>query len=505
MTVLLQIGRRPPGDATPGHTPGGETPAAGGPPGPYSEVRVFRSAHGAHLFVADGSRVYDLPERAAARLERWAQAPDGSLADVARELELPLWGPPRIDGTPAEPPPLASISLNVMQACNLSCGHCYADEGRFGGPARAMPRQTAFAAVDRLLAEAAPGADVVVGFMGGEPLLARDLVREVVEYAERAGAAAGNPVRFALTTNLTTVRPEDARLFARHPFTVTVSLDGDREGHDALRRAPGGASAYDRLHAGLKVLEQHGRPRHLAARVSVTPRSGLLLDILEHGIGLGFDEVGFAAVVSAPDPAYEITAETFDGFLRQMVECGEKALRELSAARRYPFGNFQTAMHQLHRGTHRPYPCGAGAGYLSASADGGLYACHRLVDDPAFAMGSLAAGSDRAARERHLARSHVDRSEPCRSCWARYLCGGGCYHEVSRRGRPGCDYIRGWLAFCLRAYVELCEAAPGFFRAQGDPGGPNDPGGPATAVLASPAGSAGPATVVGGAGDVAAV
>ncbi|WP_327733608.1 SPASM domain-containing protein [Streptomyces nojiriensis] len=462
MTVLLQIGRRP---ADPSPDGAGTAHAR---PDPRSEVRVFRSAHGAHLFVADGSRVYDLPERTALRLERWTAAPDGSLEDLARELALPLWAEPRIDGTPAEPPPLASLSLNVMQACNLSCGHCYADEGKFGGSARAMPGRTAFDAVDRLLAEAAPGADVVVGFMGGEPLLARDLLHEVVAYAERAGAAAGNRVRFALTTNLTTVRPEDARLFADHPFTVTVSLDGDRKGHDALRRAPGGGSAYDRLRAGLDVLARHGRPRHLAARVSVTPLTGRLLDVLEHGIGLGFDEVGFAAVVSAPDPAYEITADAFTGFLDRMVECGEKALRELSAGRAYPFGNFQTAMHQLHRGTHRPYPCGAGAGYLSASADGNLYACHRLVDDPAFAMGSLAEGSDVAARARHLAVRHVDRQEPCSSCWARYLCGGGCYHEVSRRGRPGCEYIRGWLAFCLRAYVELSAAAPEFFRTAAD-------------------------------------
>ncbi|WP_318209264.1 radical SAM/SPASM domain-containing protein [Streptomyces sp. SJL17-1] len=480
MSVLLQIGRRPP---EPEPEPEPETEPASGPRGLGAETRVFRSAHGTHLFLADGSRIYDLPEATAARLERWTTTAHTPAEDtaLAADLGLPLWGTepglpaPRIDGTPAEVPPLSSLSLNVMQACNLSCGHCYADEGRFGGSARAMPRETAFAAVDRLLAEAAPGAGVVVGFMGGEPLLARDLVHEVVRYAVRAGEDTGHAVRFALTTNLTTVRPADAELFAAHPFTVAVSLDGDRVGHDALRRAPGGGSAYDRLRTGLAVLERHGRPRHLSARVSVTPYTGRLPDILEHGIGLGFDEVGFAAVVSAPDPAYEIDTTAFTGFLDGMVECGEQALRELSAGHPYPFGNFQTAMYELHTGGHRPYPCGAGAGYLSASAEGGLYACHRLVDDPAFAMGSLADGPDRAARERHLATRHVDRAEPCRSCWARYLCGGGCYHEVSRRGRPGCDYIRGWLDFCLRAYVELAQAAPEFFALPPVSDLPSDP------------------------------
>jgi uncharacterized protein len=53
--------------------------------------------------------------------------------------------------------------------------------------------------------------------------------------------------------------------------------------------------------------------------------------------------------------------------------------------------------------------------------------------------------------------------EPCRGCWARYLCGGGCYHEVERRGRIGCDYIRGWLEFCLESYAELSSMRPDYF------------------------------------------
>ena len=61
------------------------------------------------------------------------------------------------------------------------------------------------------------------------------------------------------------------------------------------------------------------------------------------------------------------------------------------------------------------------------------------------------------------AERHVDRQEPCRSCWARYLCGGGCYHEVERRGRIACDYIRDWLTFCIASYAEISAKAPLYF------------------------------------------
>jgi uncharacterized protein len=60
---------------------------------------------------------------------------------------------------------------------------------------------------------------------------------------------------------------------------------------------------------------------------------------------------------------------------------------------------------------------------------------------------------------RWLTDRHVHRQEPCNACWARYLCGGGCHHEVIHRGRPACDYIRGWLHYCLGAYLRLSSQA----------------------------------------------
>jgi uncharacterized protein len=224
-----------------------------------------------------------------------------------------------------------------------------------------------------------------------------------------------------------------------------------------------GASSYEQLLKGLDLLKAYRRPQHLAARVTVTPKTGSLVPIIDELLELGFDEVGFAAVLVSPDPSLAFQAEDYPIFLERMIECGQKALFKIKAGEGYPFGNFEAALQQIHRGTHRPYPCGAGAAYLSANSEGKLFACHRLIDNPAFSMGNVQDGSDKSARVEHLKSSHVDRMEPCRRCWARYLCGGGCYHEVAQRGRPGCDYIRGWLDFCLRSYIELSNVFPKYF------------------------------------------
>lgn len=431
------------------------------------ELHLFQSSLGTHLFLADGSRIYDIgPELAVQITTKLAEnsVSQGSLL-AALGLFSENAGARYIEGQALKPPPLASISLNVAQACNMSCRYCYADTGKFGGGSRLMSLAVARASVDRLFAESDPDVDLVIGYMGGEPLLNRAVIHETTRYAAQAAARWGRRVRFSLTTNATILQREDAELFAEFPFTIAVSLDGNREQNDAIRRMNDDSSSFDRLCKGLELLHSCGRPHHLAARVTVTPQTGDLLPILDLILNLGFDEVGFAPVLVSPDPTLTFRPEDFSSFLARMIACGQKALSEVTAGRAYPFSNFQTALQEIHRGSHRPYPCGAGAAYLSANAEGQLFACHRLIDDPQFAMGSVQSGSDITARAEHLAHSHVDLMEPCSRCWARYLCGGGCYHEVARRGRVGCDYIRGWLDFCLRAYIELSASKPEYFIA----------------------------------------
>jgi uncharacterized protein len=414
-----------------------------------SEYHRFQTSEGSHIFLVDGSRIYDLP------------------AEMTATDTLGLFSsdtiPRYIDYQPLTPPAIASISLNVAQACNMSCGYCYADTGKFGGKARMMSLEVAKASVDRLIAESDPNVGLVIGYMGGEPLLNRAVVRETTYYATEVAKRTGRRIRFSITTNATMLQPEDVQLFNEFAFTVAVSIDGDKQQNDAIRRMNDGSSSYERLIAGLDLFKRYGKPQHLAARVTVTPKTGVLLPILDHILSLGFDEVGFAAVLVSPDPSLTFSRGDFDVFLQNMLVCGEKTLGEITAGRSYPFGNLETAFSEIHRGSHRPYPCGAGAAYLSANAEGKLFACHRLIDDPEFAMGSVQTGTDMEARTAHLAASHVDLMEPCNGCWARYLCGGGCYHEVKKRGRVGCDYIRGWLDFCLRAYIELSSQRPEYF------------------------------------------
>ncbi len=417
------------------------------------DFHLFETEYGQHALLTNGSRIFDIKS-----------------SDNASQTLEALQLPQAIDGKSLPPPPLYSLSLNIAQACNMSCSYCYAEEGSFGRPAKLMSEQIAFASIDRLLIESGDSDSIVIGFIGGEPLLNKKLLHRTTQYAAKAAERTGKKAKFSITTNLTLVKKEDVALFRDFAFNITVSIDGDKQRNDKQRLLKTGNSAYQAVLDALGLMQQHGLPRHLSARITVPRHSSGLLEQLKHVIGLGFDDAGFAPVLSAPDANTEIAQNEFTQFLAEMVRCGEYALEQLLDGQNFPFANLETALFELHRGTHRPYPCGAGAGYLSVNAEGKLYACHRLIDDTEFDMGSVQEGSNYSSRERHLNRSHVDKQTTCQTCWARYLCGGGCHHEVKHRGRPSCDYIRGWLDFCLKSYIILLEKRPEYFlRQEGNP------------------------------------
>jgi uncharacterized protein len=420
---------------------------------------LLRTAAGSHVFLSNGSQLFDA-DAPLFDLFKQALAAEEPAKINSLLARLGLDGTPLIDDAPVQDPPLQAISLAIAQKCNLGCTYCYAEQGSFGTAPRNMDLATALAAIDLLIGEAAPASRINVAFLGGEPLVNRKALQAATLHAVREAERAGLTVGFSITTNGTLLTPEDAAFFEAHGFAVTISLDGQKAQHDALRPYLGGRGSFDTIMARVGPLLAAQKKMQVAARVTVTPDNLDLPETLDHFVAAGFHSVGFSPMLASPTGQGEMQREDLERMLAGMIGCGAKFELETLAGRRYPFANMLNALKEIGKGTHRPYPCGAGAGYLGVGADGTLAACHRFVGDDAGAMGSLSTGPDRQRRNNWLEHRHVHRQAPCNACWARYLCGGGCHHEVINRGRPACDFIRGWLHYCLGAYLRLADARP---------------------------------------------
>ena len=416
-------------------------------------ARLFPSAAGQHLLVVPFSRIYDVapgpgdvegfdPEDAAASLL------DRSLGDVD------------LDVVP-EPSP-QSISLNVSSSCNLTCGYCYAARGNFGGAqATPMAWETARAAIDRLIAGADASAPITIGFLGGEPFVNRKLIHRAVSYGAAEAARRGLDIRYSVTTNGTLLEAEDIELMRRRPFAVTVSLDGGASVQDRARPRWGDKTGtFDSIVERIApLLSWPGRAR-VAARATVTRNDFDLTGRLDALLGLGFPEVGFAPLRVGPPGSGALSDDDWPAYFEALVAVARLELERFKRGMPIRLTNLATALKQLHRGASLPYPCGAGGGYFSVSAEGIWYACHRAIGNPDFELGSNE-GLDAARRRAFLQARHVHAQTDCSVCWARYLCSGGCHQEAKSRSAASCDFIRSWLDFCLAAYCGLDVSPPG--------------------------------------------
>jgi uncharacterized protein len=414
---------------------------------------------GSHVFLPNGSRVFTVPHDVAQRLETAS-----SVGEQEKILEqFGLSAPPYITDEPLVDPPVHALSLAVAQKCNLGCVYCYAGQGSFGKKPEEMPLEVALASVRLLFSEASSGERVSLAFLGGEPLTNRKVLREATEYAETLASQRNARLGLAVTTNGTLLNQDDGDFFEDHGFAVTISLDAYGKAHDRLRPFKGGGPSFERVLERSAPLLKRQRRMQVSARATVTPDNLDLLDTLKQLLSVGFHSVGFSPLLRSPGGVSEMTANDLERMLEAMIGCAAEFETETLAGRRFAFLNIVTALQEIHRGSHRPYPCGAGAGYLGVSARGELFACHRFVEDRAARFGDVESGVDREAQRSWLGQRHVHFQQPCMSCWARYLCGGGCHHEVLARGRIACEYIRGWLDHCLKVYLRMIELRPEFF------------------------------------------
>ncbi len=186
--------------------------------------------------------------------------------------------------------PLRYLFWEATLRCNLACRHCGSDCLRDNST---RDRELPPAAIKQELAAIAKVCDpraITLAIIGGEPLIRPD-IEEVGEFAAGLGYAWG------ITTNgMLLDRARLASLKAAGLSTISVSLDGLEDEHDALRQKAG---AF-RTVAG--VLERLVADPFYAAFDVICCVSTLNIDRLEpfvdHLAALGVPQVRFTPVFS---------------------------------------------------------------------------------------------------------------------------------------------------------------------------------------------------------------
>ena len=385
---------------------------------------------------------------------------------------------------PAPPPkilpltviPLQTLVVNVTNQCNLSCEYCYEyGEDKIvdtenGQQPKFMSEETAQEAIEFALRES--GKTAMVTFFGGETLMNFPVLQKTVTYARARAAEVGKEIDFSLTTNATLLKPDVIEFLANERIGVTISIDGPQEIQDKFRVFSNGKGSYELVAPKIKALLARHKARPIGARVTLTRQTLDVMKIYKHlHDEMGFWEVGFAPVTTAPQRDHAISDVGFDHLLAQFRVLAQDFLQASIEGRHHGFSNVRETLQEIHQGHAKAYPCGAGIGLLGVSTDGNVSLCHRFAGSEAHSFGSVTGGVDREKQNAFLDSHHINNKTDCQTCWARPICAGGCYHESHTRygSTTGpnlhyCEWIRGWTHTCLEIYGELAVKNPGFLR-----------------------------------------
>ena len=368
--------------------------------------------------------------------------------------------------------PLSSLVLNVTNKCNMHCTYCYEPESaKYGPSAQNMDWETAKRSVDFLFERSRGSREVNLIFFGGEALLNFKLMEQVAAYAQQRAADEGKVVDFSITTNGTLLTDEVIDFFQRYRFGITVSIDGPKDIQDKRRLLTATRGSYDVVVSRVKRLLKRYTTRPIVARVTLTKGTLEIVRIYEHLSDLGFFEIGFSPVTAKNGEEYGLDVEDLDNLLAQFQELGaiyvERALRNQYTG----FSNLSTLLTDIHQGTNKMFPCGAGLGLLDVDGQGDVYLCHRFPGSEDYKYGNVQDGLQYDRLNEFINQASVDNKPVCQTCWIRGICGGGCYHEAYTTFGDGllpnlhyCNWLRAWTEYGIRVYMELQEKNPGFIE-----------------------------------------
>jgi uncharacterized protein len=337
---------------------------------------------------------------------------------------------------------LRHLELMVTHDCNMRCRYCYGSHGKegwetqpylYGAKGKGMSPEMAKSGVDFLFDNSGKQKELSLIFFGGEPLLEFRLIKDTVPYVREKEAQTGKKANLSMVTNGILLSDEVVDFLVRNKIGCQVSIDGPREIHNKNRVLPTGKGSYDLVLAGIKRLIA-ARPERVPARVTIPRGMVYIPSVVKHLLSLGFGSVHTEPSVAGAGDLM-VNGDDISEIKRQIESVALFLVDSVRENRYFNYTNLVRFIRMTRVVKERiPYFCGAFRTYFALSQDGGFYPCHRFVGMEDYRMGDIDNGMDLRLQEKILDLA-VDNRPVCKDCWARYFCGGGCWHHALMRNK----------------------------------------------------------------------
>jgi uncharacterized protein len=276
-----------------------------------------------------------------------------------------------------------------------------------------MTREVAFAAVKLAMKDKNPTGLL---FYGGEPLLERQLIYDIVEHTQDIKKKTAHTFFYKMTTNGILLDEEFLKFAQGINLTVGFSHDGPAQ--DNCRRYPDGCGSYDILKDKIPLLLKY---QPYAVGMSVIDPSTVhkAADIVQYLFDQGFRYITMNLNYSKDAPWTRQSLDVLEGEYRKLAELYLSWTRDEVKFYLSPF-ELKILSH-LKGGKYNEDRRMMADNQPSVAPDGKLYTSSKFIHDPLFTIGDVFTGFD-AEKQRYLSEKGATLLEPCAECVLRPRC-----------------------------------------------------------------------------------
>lgn len=360
--------------------------------------------------------------------------------------------------------PIRAMNISISEDCNLACKYCFVKNGKYHGKTDLMKPVVGKKSIDFLIKRSGGQKDLFVTFFGGEPLINFRVLTEIVHYAKKQGEKLGKRFHFSMTTNGVLLDGPMVGFIKEHQISVQISIDGDIHSHNQNRPLPGGGGSYSKIINNLEKLNQADIKYSVRVTVSSLTKNKMAGNF-QHLFSQGFRRVHFESALAPKGKIFITSRDDIEDIKSQYVEISKEIEAIIQSGKPYNIEMFPLPLKKIDRKEKVFYPCAAGRGNIAVGVNGDIFLCHRLVGKKSFIMGNVIDSTyNNKALEKHICSLHVDNKDNCKDCWARYLCGGGCYaindefnKDISQTPDIYCEFKKHTIEQALVIYAKTAQ------------------------------------------------
>ncbi|MDP3997774.1 MAG: SPASM domain-containing protein [bacterium] len=373
------------------------------------------------------------------------------------------------------------LQLCISMSCNLDCRYCVFRKRELENNTKMMTMRTAIEAIDlffKSLSEDQRFARIDFG-VAGEPFIAEGYHKILKDHIKKLCKKFNKTVWVGANMSNGLIFTPD-KMVKRLGSPMDISIDGVQEDHDKFRRYKNKKGTYNDL---AQLIQFAIREKiDIGACSVITAETLDISKNFKHIFDLGIkSSIYMKPVNSGHEESFALNEENlpkfkqaYSQFIDFLLASSDDELAQYLKAINPEDYFFRYFYRILNRSILR-YRCNCGKSGLYVDWDGKLYPCAHFVGAKGQDIGSIEEGVSEAAKDLFMNQT-VENRKPCNKCWARYLCGGGCYYQgwlvnktVKKPDGVKCQLIKHFIKLQSYFISELIEKRRGVLEKLGNP------------------------------------